>query len=127
MAASEITNSRETVELFDIVYRLGVQLANVTPFGTLVAGTILARTGAFLVPYDPAGAGDITVPVGVLGADVVNPAAGGQFIDIRHIVGGGVRRELLDVFGVGAATDIDVDALRSVGIIPVAVKQLRKT
>jgi hypothetical protein len=101
---------------------------------TVKAGTILKRDGArFAVatntppnPGDPAeGGGWATppapgdIPVAVMPFDLVNEGTAPADMGFRALIGGSVRRDLLNLNG-EPVTNAQADALRNFGIIAVA-------
>lgn len=91
---------------------------------TWAAGTLLGRITADgkLTAYTSGASDGSEVPIAVLKEEVVFAGAGDK-ID-RPIVSGRVRRGDLVAHGVGAITDAEADALRSMTIIPQNVAQL---
>jgi hypothetical protein len=101
---------------------------------TVKAGTILKRDGAkFAVATDtppnpgapadgggwatPPSPGDI--PVAVMPFDITNGGAASADMGFRALIGGSVRRDLLNLGG-DPITDAQADALRNYGIIAAA-------
>ena len=91
---------------------------------TWAAGTLLGRVTASgkLTAYASGAADGSEVPIAVLKEEVVFAGAGDKAD--RPVVSGRVRRGDLVAHGVGAITDAEADALRSMTIIPQNVAQL---
>jgi hypothetical protein len=85
------------------------------------SGTIVKQVGGKLLPFV---VGD-TDPVAVLTYDASATAAGD--VQVRAMVGGRVRKELLIIAADGDATNVDnavIDHLRSYGILAIDVNEL---
>mgnify|MGYP003682017837 CR=1 FL=1 len=91
---------------------------------TWAAGTLLGRVTASgkLTAYESGNADGSETPIAVLQTEVVFTVAGDK-VD-RPIISGRVRRGDLVAHGVGAISDGEADALRSMTIIPQDVAQL---
>lgn len=91
---------------------------------TWAAGTLLGRITASgkLTAYESGNSDGSEVPVAVLETETEFTGAGDK-VD-RPIISGRVRRGDLVAHGVGAITDAEADALRTMTIIPQSVAQL---
>lgn len=110
MANIEIQNNvTRALEIWNPVYD-DATLVSATA-QDLVAGTLLARTGANLEVYEAGVSGDA---MAILPNDVSIGA--GEQVPIRPALGGQVRRRNLVVHG-GTVTQAEVDMLRDYSII----------
>lgn len=105
------------IDLGSVVIQDGVFNDDVLNFaapGTVANGTVLARVGANLVAYNPAGADGSEIPRAVITYDVTATAIG--VVPVRALKSGVVDLNRLIVEG-GAVTQATIDGLQDVGIV----------
>jgi hypothetical protein len=93
-----------------------------TDFAAGDTATLTVTADGKLVPFDPAGAGGVQLPIAVLTYDVTKAGAGD--VKVRALIAGKVNKDRLVIDAGGTVTASILDQLRGRGIIPISIKQL---